>query len=109
MAQAELLTNVLDELPEDCHWTNNELCGSSYTQAARTEGLMARAELLTNALDELGHRLADAQSLAASQCEPVSLQEKVCCSCSMCSKSLADGRIFPQQPRATSGNTLPNL
>lgn len=48
-----------------------------FMQAARTEGLMARAELLTNALDELGHRLADAQSLAASQCEPVSLQEKV--------------------------------
>ena len=46
-------------------------------QTARTEGLMARAEMLTAALDTLGHRLSDAQSLAASQCEPVSLDDKV--------------------------------
>lgn len=38
---------------------------------------MARAEMLTAALDTLGHRLSDAQSLAASQCEPVSLDDKV--------------------------------
>lgn len=41
------------------------------------EGLMARAEMLTSALDLLGHRLTDAQSLAASYCEPVSLEDKV--------------------------------
>jgi hypothetical protein len=49
----------------------------SGAQTARTEGLMARAEMLTAALDTLGHRLSDAQSLAASQCEPVSLDDKV--------------------------------
>lgn len=46
-------------------------------QSARTEGLISRAEALTAALDSLGHRLADAQSLAAAQCESVSLQDKV--------------------------------
>jgi hypothetical protein len=44
---------------------------------------MARAEMLTAALDTLGHRLSDAQSLAASQCEPVSLDDKVRHQCAL--------------------------
>ena len=38
---------------------------------------MGRAEALTAALDALGHRLADAQSVAAAHCQPLSYPEKV--------------------------------
>ena len=41
--------------------------------------------MLTAALDSLGHRLSDARSLAASQCEPVSLEDKVAPLCALSS------------------------
>lgn len=45
--------------------------------AARGERLAAQSEALATALGRLGLRLQEAKSLAAQQCKPLSLPEKV--------------------------------